>query len=84
MDIISFNRYNAWYSNPGRLNMITNRVISEAQAWHDKYNKPVMILEYGADTMQGLHEVSEKLKRNNLKILSIFFFFILVTSLHLE
>ncbi|XP_014212257.1 beta-glucuronidase [Copidosoma floridanum] len=59
LDIISFNRYNAWYSNTGRLDMITNRVMSEAQAWHDKYNKPVLMSEYGADTMPGLHELPE-------------------------
>lgn len=59
LDVISFNRYNAWYSNPGRLDMITNRVVSEAQAWHEKYKKPVIMAEYGADTMPGLHEVSQ-------------------------
>lgn len=58
LDIISFNRYNAWYHNPGRLDSITNRVIAEAEAWHRKYNKPVLMTEYGADTMPGLHEVS--------------------------
>lgn len=58
LDVISFNRYNGWYSNPGKLNMITKRIIEEAQAWHDKYKKPVLISEYGADTMPGLHEVN--------------------------
>ncbi|XP_052862804.1 beta-glucuronidase [Anopheles cruzii] len=55
LDIISFNRYNAWYANAGRLNMITNRVVEEAQAWNKKHNKPVLMSEYGADTMEGLH-----------------------------
>ncbi|XP_077290624.1 beta-glucuronidase isoform X2 [Arctopsyche grandis] len=55
LDIISFNRYNGWYSNPGNLDMITDRVIAEATAWHQKYNKPVLMSEYGADTMPGLH-----------------------------
>uniref|UniRef100_A0AAG5DLF7 Beta-glucuronidase n=1 Tax=Anopheles atroparvus TaxID=41427 RepID=A0AAG5DLF7_ANOAO len=55
LDIVSFNRYNAWYANSGRLNMITNRVIEEAQAWNQKHNKPVLMSEYGADTMEGLH-----------------------------
>ncbi|PBC27457.1 Beta-glucuronidase [Apis cerana cerana] len=59
LDIISFNRYNAWYHNPGRLDSITNRVIAEAEAWHRKYNKPVLMTEYGADTMPGLHELPE-------------------------
>ncbi|XP_017885419.1 beta-glucuronidase isoform X2 [Ceratina calcarata] len=59
LDVISFNRYNAWYTNPGRVDMVTSRVIAEAEAWHKKYNKPVLMSEYGADTMPGLHELPE-------------------------
>ncbi|KYM76075.1 Beta-glucuronidase [Atta colombica] len=59
LDVISFNRYNAWYSNAGRLDMIVDRVQGEAEAWHRKYNKPVLMSEYGADTMPGLHELPE-------------------------
>lgn len=40
--------------------MITDRVQGEAAAWHRKYNKPVLMSEYGADTMPGLHEVLNK------------------------
>lgn len=58
LDIIGFNRYNGWYSNPGRVDMITNNVVVEAKAWHEKFQKPVMVLEYGADTVEGLHIVS--------------------------
>lgn len=57
MDVISFNRYNAWYQNTGHLDMITEKVVEEATAWHLKYNKPVLMSEYGADTMAGLHIV---------------------------
>ncbi|XP_033215452.1 beta-glucuronidase isoform X1 [Belonocnema kinseyi] len=57
LDIISFNRYNSWYQNTGRLDMIIERVVSEAESWHHKYNKPVLMSEYGADTMPGLHEL---------------------------
>ncbi|XP_071051958.1 beta-glucuronidase isoform X1 [Onthophagus taurus] len=55
LDIIGFNRYNAWYQNGGRLDTITNNVIEEATGWFEKHNKPVMMLEYGADTLEGLH-----------------------------
>uniref|UniRef100_A0A1A9WT52 Beta-glucuronidase n=1 Tax=Glossina brevipalpis TaxID=37001 RepID=A0A1A9WT52_9MUSC len=55
LDIISFNRYNAWYHNSGQLDMITNTVIDEAYAWHKLYQKPVIMTEYGADTLEGLH-----------------------------
>ncbi|KAH0956056.1 hypothetical protein HN011_010898 [Eciton burchellii] len=59
LDVISFNRYNAWYSNAGRIDMIIDRILGEAEAWHAKYNKPVLMSEYGADTMPGLHELPE-------------------------
>ncbi|XP_063709654.1 beta-glucuronidase isoform X2 [Culicoides brevitarsis] len=55
MDILMFNRYNAWYSNTGRLDMVTKNVIDEATAWHNMHNKPVLMSEYGADTVEGLH-----------------------------
>ncbi|TMW41911.1 hypothetical protein DOY81_013009, partial [Sarcophaga bullata] len=55
LDIISFNRYNGWYSNPGRLDMITKRVIDEATTWNKRHNKPVIMSEYGSDTVEGLH-----------------------------
>lgn len=60
MDILSFNRYNGWYSNPGKINMITNRVVDEAIAWNTKYHKPVLMSEYGADTVEGLHLVRRR------------------------
>lgn len=37
--------------------MITKRVVDEAVSWHKKFNKPVIMSEYGADTMEGLHVV---------------------------
>ncbi|KAF6206947.1 hypothetical protein GE061_018183 [Apolygus lucorum] len=55
MDIIGFNRYNAWYTEPGKLEVIQLNLEAEAEQWHQIHNKPVMILEYGADTMPGLH-----------------------------
>ncbi|KAL5288756.1 GUSB.2 family protein [Megaselia abdita] len=55
LDIISFNRYNGWYSNTGRLDMITDHLVEEAIGWHKKYNRPVLMSEYGADTVEGLH-----------------------------
>lgn len=55
--MIGFNRYNAWYSNTGKLETIQSRVEEEAEKWFSKYNKPVFMAEYGADTIAGLHMV---------------------------
>ncbi|XP_011179547.2 beta-glucuronidase [Zeugodacus cucurbitae] len=55
LDVISFNRYNAWYQNAGQLDMITKHVVEEATLWHEMHNKTVIMTEYGADTYEGLH-----------------------------
>lgn len=61
LDIISFNRYNAWYSFGGRLDLIVNKVVQEATGWHEKHKKPVLMSEYGADSLEGLHFVRDTL-----------------------
>lgn len=55
LDVICFNRYNGWYQNAGYLGYISNYVFDEATAWHRRHNKPVIMTEYGADTIAGLH-----------------------------
>ncbi|KAF7265787.1 hypothetical protein GWI33_020863 [Rhynchophorus ferrugineus] len=55
VDIISFNRYNAWYHDAGNLDLITQNVINEAMKWNLRYNKTVIMQEYGGDAMEGLH-----------------------------
>lgn len=37
--------------------MITKNVVNEAVSWHNKHKKPVIMSEYGADTLEGLHIV---------------------------
>ncbi|XP_055386768.1 beta-glucuronidase isoform X2 [Condylostylus longicornis] len=55
LDIVSFNRYNGWYAHAGKLDMITSYVMKEAEHWHDLHKKPILMSEYGADTVEGLH-----------------------------
>ncbi|KAF4524550.1 hypothetical protein B566_EDAN002825 [Ephemera danica] len=55
LDIICFNRYNAWYSDGGRLDVISIKVQEEARNWYTTFGKPIIMAEYGADTMPGLH-----------------------------
>lgn len=62
LDIISFNKYEGWYIYPGQLDVIENLIIKRAEAWRKKYNKPVLMTEYGADTTEGLHLVRNKKK----------------------
>ncbi len=52
-DLLSFNEYIGWYDGlPDKLAHIT---------WSLGYNKPVVISEFGADALQGLH--ADKLTR---------------------
>lgn len=68
MDIIGFNRYNGWYSEPGKTEIIQVNVESEAEQWHLKHNKPVIMMEYGADTMPGLHMVRSRLSSHLFRL----------------
>lgn len=60
MDIISFNKYEGWYNYPGQLDVVEKLIVERAEAWKKKYNKPVLMTEYGADTAEGLHLVSNR------------------------
>lgn len=57
--MISFNRYNGWYANAGSTVQIAHNVIEEATNWYRLHSKPVLMSEYGADTIAGLHLVSK-------------------------
>ncbi|XP_049786983.1 beta-glucuronidase-like [Schistocerca cancellata] len=55
LDIIGVNRYLGWYENGGLTETILPQLVMEIGNWRTKYNKPIIITEYGADTMEGLH-----------------------------
>lgn len=54
-DVVCFNRYPSWYSNPGDLSVVAAKLESECRRWHERTGKPVMVTEYGADTLAGFH-----------------------------
>ncbi|XP_049873119.1 beta-glucuronidase-like isoform X2 [Pectinophora gossypiella] len=59
LDVISFNRYNGWYSDSGSLLNIAENVVLEATSWYQRHKKPILMSEYGADTVAGLHLLPE-------------------------
>ena len=71
VDIVNFNEYVGWYDGlPDKCDNII---------WNIKYNKPVMISEFGGDALQGLHgdirtrfseEYQEDLYARTVKMLS--------------
>jgi beta-glucuronidase len=55
-DVICINRYDAWYRDYGRLDQIPDYMSQDLSNWRLAYpTKPVMVSEYGADTVPGLH-----------------------------
>ncbi|XP_032789501.2 beta-glucuronidase isoform X1 [Daphnia magna] len=55
LDVICINRYFGWYSDTGHSELITYQMIKEVTAWHEKHLKPVVVTEYGAGALAGLH-----------------------------
>ncbi len=57
VDVISINRYYGWYYDHGDLSVIHGQMREELQRWRDRFGKPILITEYGADTVEGLHSL---------------------------
>jgi beta-glucuronidase len=56
MDVVCINRYYGWYNLGGDLDAACEAWNIELDFWA-KQHKPVMVTEYGADTVEGLHDV---------------------------
>jgi beta-glucuronidase len=55
VDVIGVNRYYSWYSDSGRLDVIRHQVTEDFRQWYRKFRKPLIVTEFGADTVAGLH-----------------------------
>ncbi|MCA4131607.1 beta-glucuronidase [Arthrobacter sp. M4] len=58
VDVISLNRYYGWYVATGDLETAEKLLEADLRGWMTKYGKPIMMSEYGADTIPGLHSVT--------------------------
>jgi beta-glucuronidase len=56
-DVLSLNRYYGWYVATGDLATAESYLEGELRGWVERFGKPIMMAEYGADTLQGLHSV---------------------------
>ena len=54
-DVVMINRYYGWYVEPGDLVAAERGLERELLAWVDRHGKPIIVTEYGADAMPGLH-----------------------------
>ena len=55
VDIIMINRYYGWYSDYGHTEVIEKQLIQDVTEWNEVFSRPIMISEYGADTISGFH-----------------------------
>ncbi|MBX9243893.1 beta-glucuronidase [Actinotalea ferrariae] len=56
-DVLMLNRYYGWYVNTGDLVAAEAAWRTELEGWATE-GKPIIITEYGADTMPGVHSVT--------------------------
>ena len=54
-DVVCFNRYLGWYSEPGNLDEALALLSAELDALHQKFGKPLILTEFGADAIPGHH-----------------------------
>lgn len=59
-DVLCLNRYYGWYVSPGDLEEGEVNAMAELTGWATKYDKPIIITEYGADAVAGIHGFTEQ------------------------
>ena len=54
-DIVAKNKYTGWYSLPGRPGQACRQATRDLEALHRKLGKPVLVSEFGAGAIAGMH-----------------------------
>lgn len=60
VDVICVNRYIGWYNEHGQIDAIEGQLTKDLSDFYDKYSKPIILTEFGADTIEGLHMLPEE------------------------
>ena len=55
LDVLCLNRYYGWYNQSGQLDTACERLSKELDAMHARFGKPLILTEFGADTIPGCH-----------------------------
>jgi len=58
-DVIGLNRYYGWYEFTGDLESAEKKLEQELRVWEEKFKRPLLMLEYGTDTVAGLHSTGD-------------------------
>ena len=54
-DVVCVNAYYGWYTEPGQLDLARQALERNLDDLHRAFGKPVMITEFGTDTLPGIH-----------------------------
>lgn len=58
VDVLCLNRYYGWYVEGGEWEIAKSRLRQEFEGWRQRCpEKPIIMTEYGADTIAGFHDV---------------------------
>jgi beta-glucuronidase len=55
LDLLCLNRYYGWYHQSGQLDAACAQLSQELDAMHAKFGKPLILAEFGVDTIPGCH-----------------------------
>jgi len=59
-DVICLNRYYGWYDDTADLAAAEEHLEAELRDWQAAYEKPIVVTEYGADAVAGIHSVFDQ------------------------
>ena len=54
-DVLCINRYYGWYLHPGNIDDACELLSKEMDKLYEKHRKPIILSEFGADTIPGWH-----------------------------
>ena len=60
-DIVAINRYYGWYSETARLEEGAEKLGAELDSLHERFGKPILVAEFGADTLPGVHSADAEM-----------------------
>jgi beta-glucuronidase len=60
-DILAVNRYYGWYTEAGRPEDGAKQLEADLDALHARFGKPVLVAEFGVDTLPGCHSAEAEM-----------------------
>ncbi len=60
-DFLALNRYVGWYEAPAQLDRAVTMLRGELDALAAHYRKPILLTEFGADAVAGMHATNDQL-----------------------